>query len=192
MNDLLIEKEIKIFFHDPQDYIQPPNNYGTLYLLRRDINRCMEEKIIWPGAMAVLAGIDLLGKFYSGNDDSGKVGTRFKAYYNKWIDNQNAGTIYQLRNSLLHSFGLFSKKDGKIYHVSANHDNLVEQYSGTSYKIDLYTLWDEFEKSIESYKSDLMNDNSLKTKFHKMFELYGIIEIGKVTNNEQMNNNFTL
>lgn len=74
--------------------------------------------------MTVLAGIDLLGKFYKGDDSPNGVGQRFKNYYEKYIDNKNADTIYQLRNSMLHSFGLISKTKNKTigFTVSAKRD----------------------------------------------------------------------
>lgn len=190
MSDSLINKQIEIFFHNPKTSIQVPNDYGILYLLRRDVYRCLgyntdtwivdRESIIWPGAMTVLAGIDLLGKFYKGDDSSNGVGQRFKDYYEKYIDNQNSEIIYQLRNSFLHSFGLLSKTKNKTYRftVSASRDKLVKKHSETEYKIDLYTLWDRFEESIEKYKSDLLNNDLLKTKFEAMFKFYGAVRIG--------------
>ena len=190
MDNSLINRQIETFFFDPKTSIQPPNNFGVLYLLRRDVYRCLgystntwtidRESIIWPGAMTVLAGIDLLGKFYKGEDSRNGVGPRFKDYYVKYIDSQNSDIIFQLRNSLIHSFGLLSKTKTKTYSfsVSANRDRLVEQYSETSYKIDLFTLWDRFEESVEKYKIDLMNNDLLKTKFEAMYKFYGAVRIG--------------
>ena len=190
MNNSVINRQIEIFFLNPKISMQPPNDFGVLYLLRRDVYRCLgyntdtwsidRESIIWPGAMTVLAGIDLLGKFYKGDDSQNGVGQRFRDYYDKYMDNQNSDIIYQLRNSLLHSFGLLAKTRTKTYSfsVSANRDSLVEQYSETAYKIDLYTLWDKFEESIERYKNDLINYDWLKIKFEAMFKFYGAIRIG--------------
>jgi len=129
--------------------------------------------------VTVLAGIDLLGKFYKGDDSPNGVGQRFKNYYEKYIDNKNADTIYQLRNSMLHSFGLISKTKNKTigFTVLAKRDQLVEQFSETHFKIDLYTLWDKFEESIEKYKNDLINNSLLKSKFECMFKFYGAVRI---------------
>jgi len=189
MDNSLLNRQIEIFFFNPKTSIQPPNEYGVLYLLRRDVYRCLgyntdtwivdRESIIWPGAMTVLAGIDLLSKFYKGDDSPNGVGQRFKDYYVKYVDSQNSEIIYQLRNSLLHSFGLLSKTKAKTYSFSvlANHDRLVEQYSDTNYKIDLFTLWDRFEESIDKYKIDLIDNDLLKTKFMTMFKFYGAVKI---------------
>lgn len=192
--ELSLEEKIELFFQDPKIKIDPPNEYGILYLLRRDVYRCMgyntkdwtlkNESIIWPGTMTVLAGMDLLGKFYAGSDNFGSVSRRFKIFYNKYIDDQNAETIYQLRNSLLHSFGLLSKTSNKTYHftVGASRDNLVKLLSETPkekyYQVDLYTLWDKFEDGIIKYKDDLINDEQLSTNFSAMFGYYGSIRIG--------------
>lgn len=183
-----INEEIESFFSDPKIY-EPKTSYGTLYLLRRDANYCIKGPAQWAGAMVILAGIDLLGTFYDGDDDFKKVGKRFKAYFKKYIDKDNAEIIYQLRNSLLHSFGLYSKNDKshKIYqfHVCAANKELVQYYSektdvsNKEYKIiscviDLIKLRNEFDESIKKYKSDLMINDNLRTKFHKMFNIYGI------------------
>jgi len=193
-NDLSVEKKIEIFFQDPNEKKEIPNIYGTLYLLRRDIFRCMgydfdestfkNEAIIWPGAMTVLAGIDLLGKFYAGSDERNKVSKRFRVFYSKYIDDENAEIIYQLRNSLLHSFGLLSKAENKITYrfvVGASRDDLVRLLSKSAneiyYQVDLYTLWDKFEEGIIEYRKSLENEQ-LKDNFSIMFRDYGSIRIG--------------
>lgn len=190
MSDDLICKNIGIFFHDPKTSIQPPNNFGVLYLLRRDIYRCLgyntdtwkieRESILWPATMTVLAGIDLLSKFYKGDDSTNEVGQRFKVFYEKYFDSTNAENIYQLRNSMLHSFGLVSKTKKKIiwFMVSGSHDPLIVQLSENHFKIDLLTLLDKFEESIEKYKKDLLKNDLLQIKFECMFKLYGTVFIG--------------
>ncbi|MBU2858045.1 hypothetical protein HF289_14660 [Acidithiobacillus ferrooxidans] len=75
----MFNDDATLFFEDPKTNKQIPNEFSVLYLLRRDVYQCMGIdsttrnktgiKIIWPGVMAILAGIDLLGKFYSGNDE---------------------------------------------------------------------------------------------------------------------------
>lgn len=208
-----IDEEIELFFKDPGIRTQVKDS-STLHLLRRDIYSCMgyinddnknewikcdkKDPTRWPGAMVILAGIDLLGKFYVGNDKLRKVAERFKAYYNKYIapydeynDEQNAEIVYQLRNSLLHSFGLYSIDtfNSKIYHfnVCLNNNRLIEkcseklhekhedkEYTILFYRIDIGILHDLFEGSIEKYKSDLMEDKTeMKNNFHNMFKNYG-------------------
>ena len=114
MLDLSFEQSFELFFLNPQTPIEPPANYGVLYLLRRDIYKCLgyemqtwktkNEAILWPATMTTLAGIDLLAKFYTGDDSLGNVGSRFKTFYAIYIDRSSSEVIYQLRNSMLHSF----------------------------------------------------------------------------------------
>jgi hypothetical protein len=67
--DNTIEGSIAIFFRDP--HIEPviPGKMSVLYLLRRDVMHCFDHNIVlFPATMTILAGIDLLAKFYAGND----------------------------------------------------------------------------------------------------------------------------
>lgn len=187
------KRERDLFFEDPVNYVEATKS-SILHLLRRDIYRCMgytiqngmwvknAEPIIWPGSMAVLTGIDLLGKFYAGNHNDREVGSRFKAYCEKYIcSHDDAQVIYELRNSFLHSFGLFSKSRTATYYfqVSSSRQDLVTKFSVGGpdyyYRIDLYTLRDKFEQSIAKYKKDLETDNELQKKFDAMFNSYGMV-----------------
>lgn len=183
------KRERDLFFEDPVNYVEA-NKSSILHLLRRDIYRCMGytiqngmwvknvEPIIWPGSMAVLTGIDLLGKFYAGNHNDREVGSRFIAYCKQYIcSDDDAQVIYKLRNSLVHSFGLSSAT--YLFQVSSSRQDLVKLLhvakTNYSYKIDLYTLWDKFEQSIEKYKQDLAKDSNLQNNFFAMFKLYGMV-----------------
>jgi hypothetical protein len=194
MNPDLSEK-IDLFFQDPKVHHPAPSTskqYGILHLLRRDIIRCsgkdpetgQESKIIalWPQTMAVLAGIDLLAKFYEGSD-SNAIGKRFARFVkdNFDISSEKAETIWQLRNSLLHSFGLFSKDNkGKIYKFKVTNEGgeLVSNIGSNQYRIDLLTLNSMFEKAVDKYKKRLLEDACLQKNFQSMFENYGSIYIG--------------
>ena len=116
-----------LFFEDPTVNRSPPGDYGILYLLRRDITRCMDYSILWPAAMAIMAGIDLLAKFETGDDSLGRVAGRFKAFIKQYfaINTSDAETIYQLRNSLLHSFGLYDPRTGRRFQVDASRGSLL-------------------------------------------------------------------
>ena len=75
-----------VFFEDPAAYCQPPGEFEVIYLLRRDIKSCMDGRILWPGAMAIMAGVDLLGKFLAGDDKVGGVGNRFRAFVERYFN----------------------------------------------------------------------------------------------------------
>ena len=77
-----------------------------------DTGEDVSYRALWPGAMAMLAGIDLLAKFFAGCDRPGKVGERFLLFIEQFfvgMHSTDREVIYQLRNSLLHSFGLYSQ-----------------------------------------------------------------------------------
>jgi len=193
--------EIDLFFEDPAVYHSSPRQYSVLYLLRRDIRTCLgihpntgaeiECKALWPGTMAIMAGIDLLAKFLAGVDGSKRVkgkaqsvvGERFNRFvreYFKPISLDDAETIYQLRNALMHSFGLRSEtRSGRVYKfmLTAAHGPLVQEQANDKYWIDILTLHDRFEIAIECYHADLRGDQDLQRNFDGMFPKYGTIYI---------------
>jgi len=189
---LLNQKEmIDLFTEDPKIFHPPPRLYSTLYLLRRDISSCLGTDLAtkkpnrppaaqWPGAMAILAGVDLLAKFYSGVD-RGPVGTRFKAFLqSKYFNNLNstdAYILYHLRNSLLHSFGLYSFGRNREYWFTlvAKDDPLIEIVKTDHYKIDVLALYEKFESGVELYVTDLKSDPGLQNKYFLLFHKYGSV-----------------
>ncbi len=188
--------KIDLFFEDPAILRRPPGRYSVLYLLRRDINTCMgidpdrpNCQALWPGAMAIFAGIDLLGKFLAGDDSfrSGKSSTRFKNFvrtYFQAVSQENAAIIYQLRNSLLHSFGLYSMdSQGNEYIFtlidSQTQGPLVRDLGSGHYLVDIRTLHNLFETAITNYEADLKKDSSLQDNFAAMFPKYGVVDIGR-------------
>jgi len=190
---MAIQDDISLFFKDPTSPPAPPGKFSVLYLLRRDINQCITTRqILWPATMAMLAGIDLLGKFYAGEDGQG-VGPRFRDFVDKYfqpISPDDAGTIYQLRNALLHSFGLYSKSETKTtkkeYYFSLILPGvrpLVQQHPENPdvYLISIAALYDKFEAAIESYKKDVENDLALQSNFGLMYPYYGTIGIHMVS-----------
>lgn len=185
---------IELFFQEPSASINPPNNVSNLYLLRRDIRACygfdpntnlkMENQIIaiWPGVMAIMAGIDLLSKFYSGEDSNNKSRERFLTYVSKYIDNRNQEVLYQLRNSLLHSFGLYSESfSGNIYkfNLGINYQSELVIVKKPYYLIDVNELRIKFEYSIELFKTEYSKLESFK-KFILISEKYGWTRIRNI------------
>lgn len=199
----MFSKDANLFFEDPYSKRNTPGKYGILHLLRMDILRCiginpldkfnlLPVDILWPGTMAILAGIDLLGKFYCGNDSFNgnipeeQVGGRFKIFVDKYFTGVSPGDkeiLYQLRNSLLHSFGLYSKNNaGKKFKFILGQEMgyLVTNKPQDYYEIDIKILQANFEFSISAYSDDLengANKNVLQTNFTRMFPFYGVIEI---------------
>ncbi len=156
--------------------------FTILYLLRRDIETCYKCNALWLGVMGIFAGIDLLAKYFEGNDDNKKSSERFKKFLEKYfaISNEdNKKTIYQLRNSLMHSFGLYSKDNQGyeyFFQLGRASISLVSKDINT-YKVNVDILKNLFERAISNYHTELINDNNLQDNFNKMFSKYGAINI---------------
>ncbi len=199
-----MSKYIEMFFRDPQDKPTFPGEFSTLYLLRRDIETCLGRdpttrqqinfQALWPAAISIFAGIDLLAKFCSG--DKGGVGERFKEFINKYsgLDKDKADVLYILRNSLVHSFGLYSEhesKNKKIIHtftlnnntgelsIKTNETKYTEDVNGVSINVEanhfivsIKELNYLFNKLVNSYHEDLKKRSDLPL-FNAMFKKYG-------------------
>lgn len=190
----MFDPQADLFFEDPRSDRSPPGDYGVLYLLRKDICRCLgwdpssnsktSHPTLWPGGMAVLAGIDLVAKFYKGDDAVGQVGVRFMDFIRNYYHPLSPGdeeTIYQLRNSLLHSFGLYSRTKTQEYRfllTAAGGVPLLQQPSPGVYQVDLIVLYQQFEQALEKYMTDLEYQKPLQDNFRSMFVNYGAVHIG--------------
>jgi hypothetical protein len=134
---------------------------------------------LWPGTMGILAGVDLLAKFYAGNDTD-KVGPRFQVFVKAFFQPLTSGddeAIYQLRNAMLHSFGLYSKAKTKTYHfVLGQKLPSFISYQAPEYCIvDINALHQRFESAIGAYQEQLESSPDLQCKFTAMFPNYGFI-----------------
>ncbi|HVN95356.1 MAG TPA: hypothetical protein VMT62_02915 [Syntrophorhabdaceae bacterium] len=188
-----IDDLIASFFKDPNKNLGVTGQFSVLYLLRRDILTCFgmnpdnNEPIgfraLWPGTMGVLAGIDLLGKFFSGEDSIGNVRNRFCEFIKQNFDSvspPDEKIIYQLRNSMLHSFGLYSRGRKCEFRFSLTHagrNPLVTRIGGDNYHIDTLTLYMDFEKGVHNYKNHLMTRTDLQSKFRSMIDNYGFVQM---------------
>jgi hypothetical protein len=171
------QEHFDIFFKDPFEEPERPSTCGVLYLLRRDIIVCFDKKIAkWPATMAIFAGIDLLGKFYAGEDKS-RVGPRFKAFVERYFDfsPDDAETIFQLRNALMHSFGLYSK--GRHFSLTDRETDFLIRRDSNYAIINIVALKEEFEAAVEKYQADVRVDSDLQKKFEEMYPNYGAINI---------------
>lgn len=131
----------------------------------------------------------MLGKFLAGTDKTrgpGKstAGDRFKAFTIRYLglSDTDAGLLYQLRNSMLHSFGLYSEEQdnqGKIkstynFILTMGADKLVKNIKGDYYQIDVQCLRKHFEIGITKYEAELrdvsqQDNKELNDKFNAMF-----------------------
>ena len=187
----MFSTDADLFFSPPHTALSVPGWFGVLYLLRRDIDLCMGVNpatgtavsctALWPGTMAVLAGIDLLAKFFAGSDEMRQAGPRFRSFLPCFFSitkPADAEVIYQLRNSLLHSFGLYSKNKTDVYRfflTATGTGQLVSQKPPDEYYVDVRILYREFEKAVEAYRTKLDRDPGLQAHFTAMFGNYGRI-----------------
>jgi len=198
--DNLISEKIDKFFEDTRIYhgeeVKEKGFYkfSILYLLVRDIKTCFGidpatnknftckncgnvafNSAQWPALMGILAGIDLLGKFYEGRDGAG-VGDRFKNFIYEDKDLLK-DVLYELRNSMLHSFGLYSDNYNLVL-VADNNSNPIIKISNNNFKktavINVSKLYLQFLEAIKKYHDELKNNDELKDNFNRMFGKYGI------------------
>lgn len=185
----MLEEQINLFFLNPHVTPGSTGNFSVLYLLRRDALTCfginpndgqqISFKALFPAAMVTVTGIDLLGKLFAGDDSGRTVGIRFKSFLKKYFDSvrseDDAEIIYQFRNSLLHSFGLFSDS----FRFSATHTDspLITRGEGNNIGIGYFTLHKELERAIVKYEADLRTREDLQSKFQNMISKYGFLKI---------------
>lgn len=182
--------DIDWFFRSPRSAPRPGEKFSQLYLLRRDIDTCfgidpntgrilrivdsvtggdITCQAIWPGTMAILAGIDLLGKFLSGSDQMGEVRKRFINFGIRYLNltKDDADLLYQLRNSLLHSFGLYSDKTDKRGKITATYcfvlsrgmGMLIKHLGNDYYCLDVECLRELFEQGVKKYEIELRDSS---------------------------------
>jgi len=139
--------------------------------------------------MAILAGVDLLAKFYCNNDDVSEVGKRFRRFVQTFITHTHAdpeldaNAIYQLRNSLLHSFGLYSESRNRIYRftVTQKVDTTLlanDNHDPERWIVNLSALQSRFEEAVEQYGVMLWAGKAPSSFSEALFEKYGWINIG--------------
>jgi hypothetical protein len=182
--------DLEFFFKYEKD-ISGKTTFSNLNLLRRDIYTCFNinpndlkstigSSALWPGTMAILAGIDLLAKFYLGNDDYNNSKQAFKNYTYEFIEQEYVEELYQLRNALLHSFGLYSMYRKKVYKFVLTEDPsffIKNNSSNDRCIVSIKTLHHKFEESICDFYNRYKDLDSYD-KFDELFKKYGKTEIG--------------
>ena len=192
-----LEEKIKFFFTPPTTNPKTlPKVKSVLYLLRRDAYTCLQidptslEKICfqarWPGIMTIMTGIDLLGQYYTGTDCPEGSGSRFKKYvrdYFKGIIKKEDNILYQLRNALIHSFGLYTRDSEYREYIftltSMEKPEFIEYGGKNKYIIGDKPLHEKFEDSIYKYHKELLKDPVLQKHFEAMFIYHSRVYITK-------------
>lgn len=167
------KKRIEIFFREKT---YNPGENSSLALLRNDIDRCFTSSILYPGVIGIMTGIDLLAKFYDGKDSIKGVGNRFNNFLKDYFyleEEEEKEYVYQLRNAMLHSFGLFSKDDENIiYRFELKQDGEFISYCKRKEEIDIFiNIWElkeKFNQAIYFYKKDLYEKEEILERFNKI------------------------
>lgn len=201
-----LQHEIELFFGRPDrdPDLGNPEGYGTLHALRRDIRKCIkpramsrngrDSRVLWLGAIGILVGIDLLGKFLEGNASAGDraVERRFKGFVRRYISlheatkgqkDREAEALYRLRNALLHSYGLacasVSGETSYSFTLTARGGCLCGERARHEWHVDILSLYERFERGLVAYRDDLLsgrrkdNGESPLDCFGRMYSTYG-------------------
>lgn len=127
---------------DPRNAARIGRKFGTLYHLRRNIDHCFgdlspgsEVPAPWPGALCIMAGIDLLSILFAGEANNKRVSGdhpqkwkysnegRFTEYVKRFFqesEQQHADKLWILRNTLMHCFGVYSRAQRTKFVLTAD------------------------------------------------------------------------
>ncbi len=196
-----LDETIEFFFTDPTVAVQGDKK-SVLYLLRQEaqdsfIGRVMpedevvafsrkEKHRIFATALVLFAGIDLLSKYYAGDNGKGGVGQRIGDFTERYFFRGHgtpqvyADVFYVgCRNPLVHSFNLHNAKFGLS--LLSNPDMAKSclwhvKRSANQYAFIIEGLFNDFVKACRAYRADLQTDAAaLRANFEKMFGLHGTI-----------------
>jgi hypothetical protein len=137
---------------------------------------------LFASTMVIFAGIDLLAKFYAGNDDGGStqrneksmgaIRARFESFAETYMGSTEAAeTLWEVRNAMMHSFGLYIKeKDdqaGKVLRFASGcpaegRDTapVLKNENEDVWTVCLQHLYDRFLEAVRRYQQDLKSGNT--------------------------------
>jgi hypothetical protein len=195
----MTEQEQITFFFAPPVPEQSGDARSPLHLLRREVQDCFigrfvsedqvlaiaakERHRLFATVMVMMAGIDLLSKFYAGDASTLKVGERFtaftKAFMFKGYSAAEAEKLSDVlwvgcRNPILHSFHL--KNDsyritlasapelakGPVWRAKGQPDTFAVSVEG---------LYQAFVNAVAAYQAELLVRPELRTNFKSVLSL---------------------
>jgi hypothetical protein len=202
-----VTEDIAFFFTDPRpvghDAHLLTGKLSTLYLLRQESQDCFVGKTLaradlalklprrryrrlFATSMVLFAGLDLLAKFYEGDDDRRRVGHRFHTFVRDEmrLTAPEAAALWSVRNTIMHSFGLWDTNANQRVAVTSTCsfprrvDVAPVQSGGERWMLCIEHLYRAFFFAVDHYRSDLdANEAALLSKFAKMFPNYGWMEV---------------
>jgi hypothetical protein len=198
---MTLQEEVDFFFAPPLPK-QSGLSVSTLHLVRQEMQDCLigtvvaEDAILtYPGdrhrlfatVMVIMSGIDLLAKFYAGNDEKGGVYARFTAFVAAFMFAGDPSATdypdvlyYGCRNPLLHSF-TFHQHDYRIAVVSwlspSGGPVRRSEYEPDGFIISVETLVQAFVKMVCAYEAAVRTKVDVQNNFTKMFPTYGSVVV---------------
>lgn len=195
----LIRESIRVFF-DKKKIQKEGDRFSQLNLLRRHKNICLHgsELATWPGVMAILAGIEMLGYFYKGGVFKFGSADKFTQFYTNFFfkddhspqKQTDAINLYKARCAMMHTYGLYTEdydRRGnitKVYYFSINMNTtspIIYQEPGTdNYVISIPSLDNEFDNAVDNYQeflSGLLETDPADPKIVLFLEAYKKVKL---------------
>jgi hypothetical protein len=192
------DQKIDLFFRNPAE--EPDGSIqGVLYLLRREVQDCFIGKVVpedqviaesqkdrhrlFATVMVIMAGIDLLAKFYAGSDENGGVGSRIRTFAREFVfaDLPSAQLFSEVlyegcRNPMLHSFALQNKRFRMTLMQGFSH-GVLRRVKGQPdwFVLSVEGLYVAFVRAVKAYEVQVRTNPQTQEKFVRMFEDYGSI-----------------
>lgn len=191
------QADVDFFFSEPtmppEQHRRPNGQMSILYLLRREaqdtlIGRvCPENRVtrnnvrhrLFATALVLMSGVDLLGKFAAGSDKEGEVRQRFTTFAQTYMSMspEEAAALYKVRNSLMHSFGLYDPKEKERVAIAllrrrAHIGEAPVIHDGQYWILKIEAFYERFIDGVVRFNADVVNGTKLQ-EFQAMFPRYG-------------------
>ena len=186
---------IDVFFRDPQ--VDPVDGWvSTLFLCRRELQDCLigtviEERLIlthdhhqrfFATAMVAFAGMELLAGFARpGKSGRGRMFVEFATTYSRGtpaeVTNNQAEVLWNFRNALSHTFGLFhfgpNGETVPMYLYDQDRSAPVVRERGRGWEICIDAFVELFLMTISRYREHLESDARMHAPFLEAFAKCG-------------------
>ncbi len=194
-----LSEKIEFFFAPPSPMQSGPM-VSTLHLVRREVQDCLIGRVVEEDAAlaeprrqrvfatsaVLLAGIDLLAKFYDGSNTHRKSPERFRQFAAHWLFERSlypdiAADILQQAYScqLSQSFALRTSAHAHLS-VAASGSRLaaqaIQEVNGV-HLISIEGLVAAFLIAVQRYRAALSTDRRLQTNFERMFDIHGALRV---------------
>lgn len=205
---MTLDEKIPCFFKQPAP-ITELGTFSSLFMIRCEAQDCLIGKVIdedevideamlgehrlFAALMVVMAGVDLLAKFYAGSDNNGGVRTRIEDFAARYMfpsakdPDRSARALYLgLRNPLLHSFTLYDQTlTIWLVNRQPNFDIFEDPERPDRFLISVEGVYLAFVRGLRTYYADLVNSADLRAKFEAMYEKYGNTGFGALPKEKQ-------